>query len=182
MLTYEMKLVSPVTNMTDNCTIHYLEDDRSIPNNPELPLLICLDALPSEQATPGACKRLLRRHGWSGAWVNGIYSYHHYHSTAHEVLAVISGAAEVVFGGEEGEKVRMTTGDVVYIPAGVGHCCISSSPDFSVVGAYPEGQTWDLCTGKPGERPQVLRNIEAVPLPARDAITGEREPLLDYWS
>ena len=166
----------------DYCAEYFLDDNGSIPNNPNLPLLVCLNALASDATDPTICQRLLKDHKWGGAWVNGVYSYHHFHSTAHEVLAVIKGNAKVIFGGEGGEIVNLNQGDVVYIPAGVGHCRVSSSSDFKVVGAYPEGQSWDLCTGKPDERPLVLNNIKEVPLPEFDAITGEKQPLLDYWS
>lgn len=168
--------------MSDNYKTYYLEDDGTIPNNSELPFLLCPNTIPDGYKSAERCRELLESHQWGGAWVNGIYSYHHYHSTAHEVLAVVQGNAEVIFGGKKGITTELNSGDVVYIPAGVGHCRISSSPDFSVVGAYPEGQTWDLCTGKPEERPGVWENIQNVPRPACDAITGERQPLLDYWS
>ena len=49
------------------------------------------------------------------------------------------GSAQVRFGGEDGELVGVTAGDVVVIPAGVAHACIEASDDFSVVGAYPDG-------------------------------------------
>ena len=35
------------------------------------------------------CEALFARNGWLGAWVDGIYSFHHFHSTRHEVLANI---------------------------------------------------------------------------------------------
>ncbi|MDX1619171.1 MAG: hypothetical protein R3224_10330, partial [Balneolaceae bacterium] len=80
-----------------------------------------------------------------------------------------------------GEALEIQAGDAVVIPAGVGHCLLTGSDDFRVVGAYPEGQTWDMCTGKPDERPQVLKNIGEVELPTGDPLTGTREPLLEYW-
>lgn len=165
----------------DKCQTYYFEDDGSIPNNPNLPFLVYPNALSRHQHDPSSVKKLLNDHGWSGAWINGIYSYHHYHSTAHEVLVVTGGSASVQFGGKQGEKLQIKAEDAVIIPAGVGHCKLNSSMGFQVVGAYPGGQSWDLCTGKPDERPQVLENIEAVPLPKSDPITGEAEPLLTHW-
>ncbi|MFH5832554.1 cupin domain-containing protein [Halalkalibaculum sp. DA384] len=163
------------------CRPYFFDDDGTIPNNPSLPLLVYPGVLESAEGDPGAVKRLLGRHKWKGAWVNGIYSYPHYHSTAHEVLVVTGGSAEVQFGGTQGEQMQLGAGDAVVIPAGVGHCRISSSPGFQVVGAYPEGQSWDLCTGRSGERSRILKNIRSVPLPERDPLSGEREPLLGYW-
>src|SRR5436190_11972743 len=37
-----------------------------------------------------------------------------------------------------GQTVEVRSGDVILIPAGVAHHHIGASPDFSVVGAYPE--------------------------------------------
>src|SRR5215210_2204168 len=83
------------------------------------------------------CKELLVQHGWGGAWVNGVFSYHHYHSTSHEVVAVVGREARLTFGGPEGETVEVEAGDAVVIPTGVGHCNEGSSSSFSVIGAYP---------------------------------------------
>lgn len=164
-----------------DCKTYLFEDDGSIPNNPKLSLLVYQDALNTEQLQAQSCKTLLSKHGWRNAWVNGIYSYHHYHSNTHEVLAVIGGSAEVLMGGEQGEQLSITAGDVILIPAGVGHCRLSSSADFRIVGAYPKGASYDLCTGKPEERPEVLENIKNVSLPDLDPVTGEKDPLLEYW-
>ncbi len=157
------------------------EDDGRIPNNPDLPLLLYTQVLPETNRLE-ACKSLFERNGWGGMWVNGIFSYHHYHSTAHEVLGIVGGSASVQFGGEQGQTVQVQAGDVVVIPAGVGHCNLQSSADFITVGAYPAGQNWDLCTGKPDERPQVLDNIQRVPLPRLDPMYGSGGPLLDIWA
>lgn len=158
------------------------EDDGKIPNNPKLPLLVYPKALDEDERDPSRCKELLADNGWTGAWVNGVFSYHHYHSTAHEVLAVTDGNARITFGGPEGETVEVEAGDVVVISAGVGHCNAGSSGDFTVIGAYPKGQSWDLRTGEPDERPEVIENIQNVPLPKTDPIFGDRGLLLDRWS
>lgn len=159
------------------------EDDGSIPNNPNLPLLFYPGALGEAEREPSRCKDLLAGNGWGGAWVNGVFPYHHYHSTSHEVLCVISGSASIAFGGPEGEVVEVEAGDVVVIPAGVGHKNEGASGDFSVIGAYPRGQeAYDLRTGEGGERPEVLENIRSVGLPQADPLHGERGPLVDRWS
>ena len=162
---------------------HRFEDDGRIPNNPALPLLVYPQALPEDEQEPSRCKGLLAESGWGGAWVNGIFPYHHYHSTSHEVLCVIGGEARVTFGGPEGETIKVRAGDVVVIPAGVGHCRESSGGGFTVVGAYPRGQEdYDLKTGEEGERPGVLENIRNVPLPETDPLYGEEGTLLRRWS
>lgn len=168
--------------MNDNQTLHF-EDDGRIPNNPDLPLLVYPGALPEDERSPAACRDRFERHGWGGTWVNGVFSYHHYHSTAHEVLGVVSGSASIQFGGPQGEIVPVQAGDVVVIPAGVGHCNQGASADFQVVGAYPPGQAnYDLRRGDPADRPDVLANIRNTPLPPTDPVYGDSGPLLAMWS
>ena len=160
-----------------------LPDDGRIPNNPTLPLLIYAGALLLPlKGSETVCERVFGANGWGSSWRNGIYTFHHYHSTAHEVLAVARGTARVQFGGENGPLVDVQPGDVVVIPAGVGHKNLGSSLDLLVVGAYPAGQTWDLCRGGPGERPWAPENIASVPLPETDPIYGRQGPLLTHWS
>ncbi|MCO6476658.1 MAG: cupin domain-containing protein [Phaeodactylibacter sp.] len=159
---------------------HHFEDDGKIPNNPNLPLIVYRQAL-EEGTDAAACKARFRKNGWTGAWVNGIYSFHHYHSTAHEVLGVVSGQAEVALGGPEGITTTVKTGDVIIIPAGVGHCNKGASSDFQVVGAYPDGQDWDLCRGEPGERPEKVENIKEVPPPEKDPVFGTEGQLSREW-
>jgi uncharacterized protein YjlB len=164
-------------------TEHLFEDDGRIPNNPNLPLLLYPRALEEGDLSPLRAKELLAENGWGGAWVNGVFPYHHYHSTSHEVLAVVGGSASITFGGPEGETVEVVAGDVVVIPAGVGHRNGGSSGDFSVVGAYPRGQeNYDLRTGEEGERPGVLENIRNVALPEQDPLHGDRGPLVRRWA
>ncbi|TCJ18118.1 cupin domain-containing protein [Rubrobacter taiwanensis] len=160
---------------------HLFEDDGRIPNNPRLPLLLYRRALPASEGLRPECEKLFRDNGWGGIWVNGVFPYHHYHSTAHEALGVVRGSARITFGGESGVTVEVAAGDVAVIPAGVGHCNAGSSGDFTVVGAYPRGQSWDLRTGEPGERPEVLENIRRVPLPETDPLFGENGPLAEHW-
>jgi uncharacterized protein YjlB len=159
------------------------EDDGSIPNNPTLPLLVYPQALGGSDLDSSRCKQLLSANGWSGAWVDGVFPYHHYHSTSHEVLCVVGGSASIAFGGPEGESVEVSAGDAVVIPAGVGHCNKGSESGFSVVGAYPPGQeNYDLRTGEEDERPEVLENIHNAALPESDPLFGEGGPLLRRWT
>ena len=161
---------------------YLFEDDGRIPNNPNLPLLVYPQVLSEPKQQSSSCKELLAKNGWGGAWVDDVFSYHHYHSTSHEVLCVVSGRASIAFGGPEGETVEVQAGDVVLIPAGVGHKNAGSSRDLSVVGAYPRTrESYDLRTGEEGERPEVLENIRNVPLPEADPLFGKDGPLLRYW-
>jgi len=86
---------------------YLFEDDGRIPNNPTLPLLVYPQALDRSEQDSTRCKELLAENGWGGAWVNGVFSYHHYHSNAHEVPCGVSGSASIAFGGPEGETVEV---------------------------------------------------------------------------
>lgn len=159
-----------------------LADDGRIPNSP-LPLLLYEGAFAGETGDLArAIEQRFAANGWGSGWRNGIFAYHHYHSTSHEVLGIARGRARVRFGGEKGQTVDVGAGDVVVIPAGVGHKKEDASLDLLVIGAYPEGRDYDLCRGEPGERPRVLENIAAVPLPATDPVHGPGGPLLRLWA
>jgi uncharacterized protein YjlB len=67
----------------------------------------------SERGAADQLEAFLEGHGWSGSWRNGIYSYHHYHSTAHEVLVVLSGSVEAQLGGPAGITTGLSQGDAV---------------------------------------------------------------------
>jgi len=151
---------------------HRLAPAGDIPNS-ALPLVIWRGALPG---TASAIKERFARHGWSNAWVNGIFDYHHFHSTAHEAVGVSRGEARVRFGGPHGEPVTLRAGDAVVIPAGVGHCREWASDDFEVVGAYPGGADYDIRRGDPAERAEVEANLAAVPLPATNPVDGGLMP------
>jgi uncharacterized protein YjlB len=175
--------VDPMQNLVRAVEIeaHVFADDGAIPNNPTLPLLIYPGVLDLSGDDPAAaCEAVFQANGWGSSWRNGIYPFPHYHSTAHEVLGICRGEAKVRLGGDAGVVRTVHPGDVVVIPAGVGHQNLGAS-DLLVVGAYPTGQRWDLCYGKPEERPGVLRNIERVPLPASDPLYGPDGPLLGHW-
>lgn len=158
-----------------------LKDTGTIPNS-RLPLLIyqgVLDLSGDDPAT--AIEALLHSHQWGNDWRNGIFTYHHYHSTAHEALFVYSGSCRVQAGGENGPIETIQAGDVIVIPAGVGHKNVGQSSDFNVIGAYPPRQNVDMNYGKPGERPRVDENIARLALPRTDPVFGQTGPLLEHW-
>jgi uncharacterized protein YjlB len=159
-----------------------LKDDGYFPNNERLPLLIYQGALALPQSNPATIvENLFKSNGWSGSLRYGIYGFHHYHATAHEVLGIYSGSAEVQLGGEKGITLMVRRGDVVIIPAGVAHKNLAAGSDFRVVGAYPQGQTPDMCYGKAGERPQADDHIAGVSLPRMDPVYGVDGPLNMHW-
>lgn len=151
-----------------------LQDDGAIPNS-RLPVLVYHDV-------PNLGEELFAHSGWLGAWRNGIYPFHHFHSTAHEVLGIVRGSASVVLGGPSvGRQFEVEAGDVLVLPAGTGHCNAGSSGDLLVIGAYPNGMRWDLRRGEPAEHDEVVENIRAVPLPDADPVEGREGSLLTLW-
>lgn len=157
-----------------------LEEDSAFPNNPELPLLVYRAAFPEPDAA--AIEAVFDANGWPPAWRYGVFDFHHYHSTAHEVLGCFRGRAEIQFGGARGPVLEAGAGDVVVLPAGTAHKSVAQRGGFRCVGAYPAGQDFDMNRGEPGERPAADRQIAAVPLPAADPVHGPDGPLLRYWS
>ncbi|HLI12877.1 MAG TPA: cupin domain-containing protein [Alphaproteobacteria bacterium] len=159
-----------------------LADDGHIPNNAALPLVVYRNVLPLDGADPAAaCEALFAENDWNGGWRDGIYPYHHYHATTHEALGIVRGEARVRFGGEAGPVVTVRAGDVVVIPAGVGHKSEGATGDLLVVGAYPGGREPDMCTGRGDTRLRALASIAHVPLPAADPVYGVKGPLLGAW-
>lgn len=161
--------------------LHYFKDDGKIPNN-KLPLLLYKNAF-SIKGVRGAewLENKFAANNWTNSWRWGVYPFHHYHSNTHEVLGVFSGSALLHMGGEYGEKINLNMGDIIVIPAGVGHKCLSHTDDFTVVGAYPDGISPDLKRGEPGERPIVDKNIAEVSFPQNDPLEGAKGGLKDAW-
>ena len=158
------------------------EDDGVFPNG-RYPALIYRGALDGADLARGF-ETLFARNGWTNAWRDGLFTFHHYHSTAHEVLGIYSGSVRIALGGpgRGGRLVELRAGDVVVVPAGLAHKNDRQSRDFATVGAYPRGTSYDMNYGKPGERPGADRNIERVPLPTIDPVEGARGSLPNLWS
>ena len=57
-----------------------------VPNNSALPVLVYSRAL--AEATAEHFEDVFAENGWQGIWRNGVFSYQHYHTGAHEVLGV----------------------------------------------------------------------------------------------
>ena len=156
-------------------------DDGLIPNN-LLPLLVYKGAVDVAGAEPEATiEKLFGANGWGAMWRNGVYDFPHYHATVHEALGIARGRAEVRFGGTDGKVLEVAAGDIAVLPAGTGHQCVSSSDDFSVVGAYPPGPPMDLVRPSKEARAKALKTIPRVAVPNTDPVLGTDGPLVRLW-
>jgi uncharacterized protein YjlB len=161
--------------------LRFPRGDR-IPNHPRLPVL-AYRGVPAAAEGAAACEQLFTANGWGGTWRDGVFDFHHFHSTSHEALGVVGGSAVLALGGPQGDEVEVAAGDVLVLPAGTGHKRVSASEDFQVVGAYPPGQEdYDLRRGDPAELEEALATIERVAAPTSDPVGGEDGALLDAWA
>lgn len=159
-----------------------LEENGNFPNNPELPVLLYKNVFVFDGGNPASTiEKVLAANNWGGSWRNGIYNFQHYHSTAHEALGVYAGWAEVQLGGPDSEIVRIEKGDLVVLPVGTAHKRINSGDGFAVVGAYPDGQNWDMNYGKTEEVQAAKQNIAKVSLPKNDPIFGKDGEMFENW-
>ena len=145
----------------------------TIPNHPSFPVLIYHD-VDAAAAGADAARALFSEHGWGGSWVDGVFGFHHFHSTSHEALAVVAGRATIELGGPQGEAFDVAAGDVMVLPAGTGHRRAEADGSFTVVGAYPAGQEdYDLLRGEdPDEVAAARERIAALGAPPEDPVGG----------
>lgn len=169
-------------NMKAEVQILQLKENGNFPNNPKLPVLLYKNVFDFKDKNPASTiEKVLAENNWGGLWRNGIYSFHHYHSSAHEALGIYGGWAEVQLGGPENDPVRIEQGDLIVLPVGTAHKKINSGDGFAVVGAYPDGQSWDMNYGKLEEMENAKQNISKVKLPSKDPVFGAYGKMFEYW-
>jgi uncharacterized protein YjlB len=164
--------------------LHYrFSKNKNFPNN-TLPVLIYKNALwlpRQKHRAADIVQQLMLKNNWKNSWRNGIYDFHHYHSNTHEGMIVTMGKALIMLGGPNGKKIKIQTGDVIILPAGTAHKCVSFSKDFMCVGAYPQGLQYDMNTGTAEELKMSMPRIRKCPIPKKDPVYGKEGFLKVYW-
>ena len=152
----------------------YLAKTKEIPNS-NLQVLIFRNIIPrSESPKTQVFRRLFRKNEWVGIWTDTIYDYTHFHSNAHEVLGIAEGKVTLRLGGEPGRLVRLKAGDMLVLPAGVGHRRVSDDRGLKVVGAYPRGQAhFDM--------KRAGHTVPKVSPPNTDPVDGEHGTVVRIW-
>lgn len=153
---------------------YVFKDDGIVPNS-QYPVLIYRNAFSGAGiAAAEILEETFAKNGWTNNWRWGVYDFHHYHSNTFEVLGVFQGSAVLQLGGAHGKQLSVNEGDVLILPPGTGHKCISGGDQFQVVGAYPNGIKPDLREGIPQDRKGADENIMKVSEPAKDPVTGHQ--------
>ncbi|KAF2089750.1 hypothetical protein K490DRAFT_20190, partial [Saccharata proteae CBS 121410] len=165
---------------THQIPAHALIPNTSIQQKPLLIYHSCF--FPSSVSASGIESHLRTIGVVTPQWRYTMYAQTHYHSTTHEVLCISSGRARLCFGGETNEgrvETVVERGDVVVVPAGVGHRLLDDlEGGFEMVGSYPRGRSWDMCYGVEEEEGK-RRGIEKLGWFEKDPVYGEEGPVLD---
>ena len=161
---------------------YFVEKNGYFPGS-KFPVLHYEQALQVPTFFPGKfVSSFLRKHNWSNNWRNGIYTFHHYHSTTHEAMAVIKGQAMILLGGMHGRNVLLKKGDIIVVPAGVAHMNLGNEKDLIFIGGYPSGRNYDMNYGRADEHPKVDNNMRFLPIPDTGPLYGHADPLIDIWN
>ncbi|EGO01246.1 hypothetical protein SERLA73DRAFT_179380 [Serpula lacrymans var. lacrymans S7.3] len=173
--------VSPLTSL--RVSRHIIPRNNLIPNTSlqNRPLLIYHSCFPPSSSASSIEAHLKSVGVVSPQWRYTMYSTTHFHSTTHEVLCISSGRAKLCFGGEDNSErveTEITKGDVIIMPAGVGHRLLDDlDGNFEMVGSYPKGKNWDMCYGREGEEKKIA-GISDLGWFDRDPIYGDEGPVL----
>ncbi|KAK8187847.1 cupin domain-containing protein [Phyllosticta capitalensis] len=176
--------ITPTPLSSLSISKHQIPAWQNIPNTSSQgkPLIIYHSAFPDKASTPDIEAHLSSVGNLVPQWRYTSLSTTHFHSTTHEVMAVTNGKARLCFGGEGNEgrvEPVVSKGDVMVVPAGVGHRLLDDlQGGFEMVGCYPPGFHWDMCYGKEGEESQVeaIRDLKWL---EKDPVYGDAGPVLE---
>ena len=160
------------------------KDDGETPNNPSYPLIVYRSAVKLDpRYDPAAIFEVMfGAHKWRDSWRYTMYGFNHFHTRTHECLGIARGTLTALFGGARGRKIALKAGDVVVIPAGVGHKHVRQSRNLLIVGAYPANAgKYDEPRPEEIDHGDALRRIRKVKSPGIDPVYGKGGPLLTKW-
>ncbi len=159
---------------------YFFENDGVIPNS-FLPVIVYSNICESDDCAT-YFERKFQENNWGNNWRDVVLTYDHFHSNTHEVLGVAKGFVSLKIGGLNGVFLEAKQGDVIILPAGVGHYSISNKLDYQIVGGYPNGLDWDMCTDLKENEFGIIENISKVKLPEADPVFGVKGSLLQIWN
>ncbi|TKA24653.1 hypothetical protein B0A50_06413 [Salinomyces thailandicus] len=161
---------------------HYLPPTTLIPNSP-YPLLHYPALLPNPH--PSHIHTLFTTNAWKTHWIYryGATQKSHYHSSAHECMAVLTGTATIRFGAGDtnptctdddlaasthgpdheagGVEIQARAGDVFVVPAGVSHKTFDAKPQAEFALLTPgTGHGIEVAEGEGVEVGKVLEGVK----------------------
>lgn len=166
-----------------NPDIFYFKDDGITPNS-QLPVLIYRGLFnDSYESCEDWLEENFTKNGWARTCHKPLLEFYHYHSNTHEVLGVCEGSGYIQLAAKNGVRTEIEKGDVVLIPAGVGHFCINHSEDFKLVAGYPAAVVPDVRRATQEERETALENLRSVAMPDFDPILGAEDGgVQKFWN
>ncbi|MDB4293539.1 cupin domain-containing protein [Maribacter sp.] len=159
----------------------FFKDDSITPNS-ELPVIVYRDVLKSAEIKSGiSIQSVFEANNWTNNWADTIMTKNHYHSTTHEVIGINKGKVRLKIGGKDGSILTVQEGDVLLIPAGVGHFSLSNATLYEAIGGYPDGAAWDMIFDEKDKHGVAVERIRHIPIPKTDPIFGPNGVLFQYW-
>lgn len=194
--------------------IHQLLTITSTTPNSVFPVLVYRNVLTKAMTDPAIPERqrqqevnnFFKAHGWTvdNTWPS--VTHNHYHPNVHETYAVIAGSSTLILGldvnitpdklsDEELDKldnylrIKVNTGDVITLPAGVAHCSRHFDKDYRYAAAYPSGSLkYMSISSAVTKRSEEYDNRDDIELtikadfPTGDPVFGTRpDTLVDVW-
>ncbi|KIM93785.1 hypothetical protein OIDMADRAFT_61419 [Oidiodendron maius Zn] len=175
-----------MTATTSSPEQYHLKPTPHVPNS-DLPVLVYRNVLPKPYEEDSA-SHFLEANNWEkrGTW--GTIKIRHFHPNSHECYGIFRGQSVLLLGeghsdASGGERISVSAGDVVVLPAGTAHSSVTSTDDYRYVGVYPKGcPRWRNELGiKPIVGQTMREEVEAVSIPDHDPVMGFDGPLPRLW-